>query len=63
MAHPDRPTTEKLLRKAGFSSRQAKRLLSGGWKLVVGEEQAANDEMIELVDQIREKLQSTKKEL
>lgn len=56
MTYPTRPETERLLRQAGFSSRQAKKLLSGGWRLVVGTEAAANDELIEILEQATKKL-------
>lgn len=35
---PDRPAIEKALRDAGLSARQAKKILSGGWRLVAGDE-------------------------
>ena len=60
MERPSRPETEKILRKAGFSSRQAKRLLSGGWACCVGEEAAKKDELLELLEQVKENLTANK---
>jgi hypothetical protein len=42
---PDRPEIERLLRQAGLSHRQARKLLSVGWRGVVGEQQAEHDEL------------------
>jgi len=52
---PNRPEIAKALRKAGLSSRQVKRLLYGGWKLVVSEEQL-------LLENIEDRLESLNKE-
>jgi len=53
---PDRPTIEQALRSAGLSSRQAKKLLSGGWRLVVGAEAAEEDELLEAIEGMRARL-------
>jgi hypothetical protein len=45
---PDRPAIERALREAGLSARQAKRLLSGGWSLVAGEEEQLLAELDDL---------------
>ena len=41
---PDKRTTEKALRDIGWSSKQAKRMVSIFWPSIVGVEQAALDE-------------------
>lgn len=57
MSEPSRPEIEKVLREAGLSVRQAKRLLSEGWRGVVGEREAEaaelRDRMVELESLLR----------
>jgi hypothetical protein len=53
---PDRPTIEKALRAAGLSSRQAKKLLSGGWRLIVGEEAEAEAELLDRLEAMKTQL-------
>ena len=60
---PDRKIVERALRDIGLSSRQAKKLLSSNWRLIVGEEEAQNDEALELLERLQEKLQPTKNKL
>ncbi|MBI3776770.1 MAG: hypothetical protein HY273_14710 [Gammaproteobacteria bacterium] len=45
---PDRPAVEKALRECGLSARQAKKLLSGGWKLLSSEEEQLLAELDDL---------------
>lgn len=52
----DRPHIEKTLRNAGLSCRQAKKLLSGGWKEVVGDEQARQEEEMAKLREEKEQL-------
>lgn len=52
MNHPDRTTTEKLLRANGFSARAARALLGGGWRGLVDDVQAESDEESEAVEML-----------
>lgn len=45
---PDKRTIEKILRENGLSNRQAKKLVAGGYPLLVSEEQLLIDEVQEL---------------
>lgn len=45
---PDKRVIEKALRDAGLSSRQARKVISGGYKLLLDEESALIDELEEL---------------
>lgn len=47
---PDKRSAEKALRDIGFSSRQAKRMVAVAWPSIVGEEQAALDEVAEQLE-------------
>ena len=51
-----RPDIEAVLRQAGLSHRQARKLLAIGWKGVVGERQAENDELKERIAQLEQTL-------
>jgi hypothetical protein len=53
---PDRPAVEKALRECGLSSRQAKKLLSGGWRLIVDENEALLAELDDLKSRFSELL-------
>lgn len=53
---PSRLEIEQALRAAGLSSRQAKKLLAGGWRLVVGDENAEEAELIEHLDEMQKRL-------
>lgn len=53
---PSRPEIERALRAAGLSSRQAKRLLSGGWRLVVGAEAEEEAELLDRLDEVQKRL-------
>jgi hypothetical protein len=50
---PDRPTIERVLREAGLSSRQAKKLLSGGWKLLRGDNAEEEEAIADALDALR----------
>ena len=53
---PDRPAIERALRQAGLSSRQSKRLLSGGWRLVVGDDGEEEAEIVDAIESIQKRL-------
>ena len=56
MATPTKLEIERALKAAGLSCRAAKKLLSGGWRLVVGDEAAMQAELEEKLDQLSERL-------
>ncbi len=53
---PTRPEIERVLREAGLSHRQARKLLSVGWRGVVGERQAESDELKQRLSELEQKL-------
>jgi hypothetical protein len=58
---PDRPIPERkavktALRDLGMTSRQVDALLRDGWKTLVGETEAENEELREQLAQLRQKL-------
>ena len=55
-AIPERKLTKTALRDLGMSSRQVDALLRDGWKCLVGETQAENDELRERLAELRQKL-------
>ena len=55
-----RPEIETVLRQAGLSHRQARKLLAVGWKGCVGERQAEDEELRQRIAELEEKLQDRK---
>ena len=58
MAELSRPEIERLLRAAGLSHRQARKLMAVGWAGVVGEQQAEQDELRQRLAELEERLRS-----
>lgn len=53
---PDIRSIETVLREAGLTRRQAKALLAGGWRALVGEARAEADELKLELDLLRSQL-------
>ena len=51
-AVPERRNVKRALRDLGMSNRQIAGLLRGGWKALVGEVQAENEELREKVNEL-----------
>ncbi len=54
---PDKRAVEKALRECGLSSRQARKVIAGGWKLLLDENDALIDELGELKERFDKLLQ------
>jgi hypothetical protein len=53
---PERKAVKAALRQTGMSARQVDALLRDGWKCLVGETQAENQELRERLAELRQKM-------
>lgn len=53
---PERRDVKAALRDLGMSARQVDALLRDGWKTLIGETQAENQELRERLDELKKKL-------
>jgi hypothetical protein len=53
---PDKRAAERALRGAGLSARQAKRVLSGGWRALGADAAADPDDMVDMLEDLARQL-------
>ena len=54
--HLDKRAAERALRGAGLSARQAKRVLSGGWRALGADATADPDEVVDMLEDLARQL-------